>query len=331
VQVADEVPAGVRGDPTRLGQVLANLAGNAIKFTAQGSVEVRVDRVRGGQLPGHEGPDGPSMLHFAVRDTGIGLSPDQQALLFQPFTQADSSTTRRFGGTGLGLSICRQLLTLMGGEIGVFSTPGTGSTFWFRAPLPAIALDAPAAGIAPVDGGGGAPVGAAGHSPGRAVDATPDEARVADATLSQPPAPTTAAIRVLLVEDNPINQTLALALLEPLVEVVELAENGAEAVAAHARAQFDLILMDCQMPVMDGFEALARIRAAEAARGEAARRTPVVALTANALTGDRERCLAQGFDDYLSKPYALRELRAVLERWCGAGHAPTESAAATPA
>ena len=304
-------PARVRGDPVRIGQVLANLVSNAIKFTAAGRVAVRLGlatMTSAATSPGAPAtaadttPEATVALRIEVADSGIGITEEQKATLFRPFVQADASTTRRFGGTGLGLSICRELATLMHGEIGVDSVPGLGSTFWFELPLPVVAA--------------------------RAGEA---DARLADELLSQAGGDSPRAIRVLLVEDNAINQALALAILEPWVADVDVANDGGEALEAHGRTRYDLILMDCQMPVMDGFEATRRIRETEA--GDPARgRTPIVALTANALAGDREHCLSLGFDDYLSKPYVRKDMRTVLDRWCGnGGRDAGQAAPASPA
>ncbi len=276
--VAPDVPAHLWGDPGRLRQILLNLIGNALKFTERGTVVVAVTAesltVDGVQL------------RIAVTDTGIGLSPAQQARLFESFSQADDSTTRKYGGTGLGLAISRQLVVLMGGTVGVVSEPGRGSTFWFTARLaPLTAEELAAAGAA---------------SP------TPD-----GLTPSRP-------LSVLLVEDTPVNQMVGSRMLKKLGHRVELASNGAEAVAAVARGRFDVVLMDCLMPEVDGYEATTRIRAAERTG-----RIPIVALTASATLEDRERCLAAGMDDFLSKPVKLAELADTLAR---ATAADTEAA-----
>ncbi len=267
-----ESAMAVRGDPSRLRQVLTNLLSNAIKFTEAGEVVLRVttEGMQGGQR----------VLRFEVIDTGLGISDEAQANVFESFRQADGSTTRKFGGTGLGLTIARQLVHLMGGEMGLQSQLGEGSTFWFTALF--------------AEGEHHAP------SPDVQEDGlTPMRSR---------------GIHVLLAEDNVINQQVAVGLLEMFGCVVHLVQNGREAVdAVEECTHFDVVLMDCQMPEMDGFEATRRIREIESlAPG---RRIPIIALTANAMTGDRERCLDAGMDDFLSKPYKPRDLREVLERW----------------
>jgi signal transduction histidine kinase/CheY-like chemotaxis protein len=258
--VGDGVPDRVQGDPLRLRQVLLNLLGNAIKFTDRGEVELRVTSERC--------QDSSVRLHFAVRDTGIGIPADKQAQVFEAFAQEDSSTSRRFGGTGLGLSISRQLVTLMGGRIWLESAAGQGCTFHFS-----------------VDMASGDP-----HDLPAAPDSPailPTEAGNAD---------------ILLVEDNRVNQKVAIALLERRGYRVTVAENGALALelVTAPDAPFALILMDMQMPVMDGLEATRQIRSFEAAHGRP--RLPIVAMTANAMQGDRENCVAAGMDDYVSKP-----------------------------
>jgi CheY-like chemotaxis protein len=218
---------------------------------------------------------------FAVTDTGIGISQEVQACLFQPFTQADSSTTRRYGGTGLGLAICKRLVHLMGGEIGVSSEVGQGSTFWFSAPLVS-AVQANEATVAP-DAAGEAPASRS------AEDRQP----------------------ILVVDDNPINRMVAARIAERLGFIVDTAANGEDAVAAAAARRYSAILMDCQMPGLDGYEATLAIRAAE----PVGQRTPIIALTANAFAGIRDECLAAGRDDYLAKPTTVNTVAAVLDRW----------------
>jgi signal transduction histidine kinase len=273
--IGREVPAVVRGDPHRLRQLLLNLTGNAIKFTAQGEVVV--------ELSSQDETRESVELHFAVRDTGIGLSEEARQRLFQPFMQADASTTRRFGGTGLGLAICRRLVELMGGEIGVTSVEGHGSTFWFR-----LRLAKPPA-------------------PDR------DRAKSPATALTKASAISGQKLRILLVEDNAVNRKLANAQLHKLGCEVETAGNGAEALTRWRRGDLpDLIFMDCHMPKMDGFEATRKIREEEKAQSLAHIR--IIAMTANAMQGDREGCLEAGMDDYISKPVDMKELKALLNR-----------------
>jgi CheY-like chemotaxis protein len=271
LNVARGVPVWVRGDSVRLRQVLINLLGNAVKFTERGGVDFTV-----GQTPsGH--------LRFEVRDTGIGIDPSSRARLLEPFTQADASTTRRFGGTGLGLAICRQLVELMGGSLEFASEPGTGTTFWFEVALPA-ASDA---------------AGAAGN-----IRTTEEDGSDRTATgLAE-------NSRILLVDDAEINREVGRGLLESLGYQVEVASSGSEAIEAVRHSRYAAIVMDCLMPDMDGYEATRRIRAHEGP----GRHTPIVALTAAAMAGDRERCLAAGMDDYVSKPLDLDLLNAALGR-----------------
>jgi CheY-like chemotaxis protein len=226
--------------------------------------------------------DGRPVLRFEIIDTGVGVPPSVQVSLFQPFVQADSSTTRRFGGTGLGLAICRKLVELMGGDIGVTSTEGKGSSFWFNVRME----ESPSSGlfIEP------APAAAPGEE-----------------TLPNPH-----ALRVLVAEDSKVNQMVATLQLRKLGCEVEVAGNGKEALAAWERRPYDLILMDCQMPEMDGFEATRRIRALESERSLPPIR--IVAMTASALQGDREHCLEAGMDDYISKPAKFDEIRTLLHR-----------------
>ncbi len=273
------VPKQLRGDPDRLRQVFTNLIGNAIKFTPQGKVEVRVREAR-------SQPD-QVLLRFEVSDTGIGIEPAVQGDIFEPFRQADGSTTRRFGGTGLGLSICKQIVGLLRGQIGVRSAPGSGSVFWFEVPF--------ASPVAPRSAQREIP-----HSSAREAAAPGlGEARPAG--------------RLLVAEDNQINQLMAQAMLAKLGWECDLVENGREALDALREKRYAGVLMDCQMPVMDGYEATRAIRLMEQ-RAEHMPRVPIIALTAHAMEGDKEKCLEAGMDAYLSKPYSLERLQQVLDR-----------------
>ena len=272
--IAPEVAGWAVGDPGRLRQVLTNLLGNALKFTSEGAIGLEVML----QVT----PRGEEFIRFAVSDTGIGIPAHRQAALFEAFTQADGSTTRRFGGTGLGLTISRQLVKLMGGEIGLDSTPGRGSKFWFTLPL-----------VRAV--------------PPTAAEAQPREA--ADHDLLAP----SRRWRVLLVEDNLVNLKLAESILRKLDLDVTTAGNGREAVEILGQARFDLVLMDCMMPEMDGYEATGRIRTPGS--GVLDPQVPIIAMTANALEGDRLKCLEAGMDDYLSKPVRPALLRQMVAKW----------------
>ena len=407
----NEIPDAVIGDPVRLRQILLNLMGNAMKFTERGEVSVRVhclslktDRVT---------------LKYEVRDTGIGIPEETQKRLFTAFSQADGSTTRRFGGTGLGLAIVRQLVHLMGGGVGIESVPGQGSTFWFTTHLEynpkqpsedsasnrslagtrvlivddnatnrfileaqlqaweaeiisadsaAMALDLLKQAVTEgklvdlaildihmpdMDGIELARVMKADpelrtipllalssvepdSSPGQTASSNffawlrkpARQSMLRDCLLRQryasteaapitacaTPAPTVSTTRVLLAEDNPVNREVALGMLEFLGCHVDLAENGQHAVEAVSRQRYDLVFMDCQMPVLDGFAATAAIRRHEASIGTG-HHIPIIALTANAMDGDRDKCLEAGMDDYLSKPFSQEGLRAALQRW----------------
>lgn len=409
--IAPGTPLRVRGDPGRIRQVLVNLLGNAVKFTERGDVVVRV-AVRSSDA-------GTPVIGFAVSDSGVGIAPERAAHLFQPFTQADSSTTRRYGGTGLGLAISRQLVELMGGEITLQSRPGVGSTFTFALPLQAlpqpevlprptwagkrvllveshrptadhIALLLDAAGarcevasslvsvldrLSAAEGAGcdvlmlsdrvsgaaealaatllprrseaprvpvvvltslvGRPAmnGAAATLPKpvrvAALNRTLSALFCAVAPVKPAPPPTTGTRggwRLLLVEDNSINQRVALAMLARLGYRADAVANGREAVTALCRVPYDLVLMDCQMPEMDGYEATRAVRASGSPVINSA--IPIIAMTANAMQGDRERCLESGMNDYLTKPISTKSLAECLSMHLAALAKPNETPAA---
>jgi CheY-like chemotaxis protein/anti-sigma regulatory factor (Ser/Thr protein kinase) len=288
--VADRVPDCVRTDPLRLRQILMNLLSNAVKFTESGQVTVSVD-IDESAAP--SAPEAPITLRCEVTDTGVGIEPALRERLFSAFTQADSSTTRKYGGTGLGLSITKQLVELMHGQIGVSSTPGVGSTFWFTLPVQRAADRAVADSLSD---------GRRGQAIVPAADPDPDLIP--------------GLMRVLLVEDNPVNQLVARGALNSFGMSVETVSNGQQALDALAQKPYDVVLMDCHMPIMDGYEATARIREFESqGSAQGVTRVPIIGLTANTMTGDRERCLDAGMDDYLPKPYSRPELRAIVMRW----------------
>ncbi|MBN9419121.1 MAG: response regulator [Candidatus Eremiobacteraeota bacterium] len=366
-RIDPQVPDRVQGDPTRLRQVLLNLLGNAIKFTAQGQVRLEIDLLEQIANGLH--------LRLGVHDTGIGVSPEQQLRLFQAFTQADSSTTRKFGGTGLGLAIARHLCERMDGRLELDSRAGEGSTFraevWLRRgapvavealPLRVLIVDqSPSwrrglesllegrvqkiSAISPAEAGTvqsqdwevvlaeagllnrlpfthprilpmhllGKEADGGVFKPMRRSQLLAALRGEADATVSlQAPAPVLRSEgRILLVEDNLINQTIALEMLQELGHPVDLAENGREAVEMSERTPYRVIVMDCEMPEMDGYQATAAIRRRE----QNGPRTPIIAMTAYAMSGDRERCLEAGMDDYLTKPFDLSKVSQVLQRW----------------
>ncbi len=407
-----ELDAICRGDPSRLRQILVNLLGNAVKFTKRGEVVLEVSAT--------PAQDGGYSVRFEVRDTGVGISPENCARIFYPFSQADGSITRQFGGTGLGLAICKRLAELMGGEIGVESRPGAGSTFWLEIPLEGSGMSASVWKLAPTSLVGMRALIAYDNLTGRELlerqlsrwemrcqsvgsgDETLETLRAAadrgkpfdlllldgdlpdiqgdelvrtiraddgianlslvmlssvtsesgiDATdiqriLPKPvrqsdlfdavsavlghvaqrhePAPEgpedadgDTQIRILLAEDNRVSQDVVLAMLEGAAYRVEVVSDGQEALDALASRHYDVVLMDCQMPVMDGYRATAEVRRREAAE-PVERRVPIVALTAHVAEGEREKCLEAGMDDYLGKPFRQDALRAMIERWSGA-------------
>ena len=278
------LPQWVRGDLVRLRQILLNLLSNAIKFTASGKIELRAELACSRA--------NACELRFSVSDEGIGMSAEQKAKLFQPFSQAESSTARKFGGTGLGLAISKRLAELMGGAIGVESAPGQGSTFWFTIHVLGV------------------------ESSESRTTATERPVRSPTATAAcAEPAPkresSRKSARILLVDDNAINQKVALAMLKHLGYHADVASTGLEAVSAATGRAYDLILMDCMMPEMDGFEATRRLRA----HGGVCERLPIIAMTANAFTEDRDACLAAGMTDYLPKPVRQADLAKKIERW----------------
>ncbi len=314
--VAPALPEAAVGDPERLRQVLTNLLGNAIKFTDRGTIGLRAEFL---------GDTGDRIsVRFVVHDTGIGIPKDHQEKVFERFMQADNSSTRKYGGTGLGLAISKQLVELLGGSIGVESAPEAGSRFWFTA----FFGKASAADLEEL----AAPVNADSQQATPAPSSAAEMPKPAAGAVPAPAPPIgqksdgleklTAAVmgqnqRILLAEDNEINQRITLRLLQKLGLTADAVTNGREAVDAAATGRYGLILMDCQMPEMDGFEATAVIRHREGRE----RHTPICALTANAMEGDRERCLAAGMDDYISKPVSLEKLRDAMDRWVyrGAG------------
>ena len=289
-EIAPELPQGVIGDPMRLRQILVNLAANAIKFTARGAVRLRVQQ--------ESSADGGLICRFSVEDTGIGIPAQQQAAIFAPFRQGDASTARCYGGSGLGLAISAQLVALMGGRIWLDSAPGEGSTFHFT-------LRFGMTEAAWVSTPRQTPVPARIESGGQACDTRP--------------------LSVLLVEDNIVNRRLAEIVLTRRGHSVTVVDNGPDAVRAAGERYFDLVLMDLQLPGMDGIAATRAIRAAEEGGG---RHVPVLALTAHALPGVREHCLAAGMDGYLAKPLQPRELLAEVER-LGLPAGPGATAAGT--
>jgi len=274
ISVDKDLPKNVVGDVVRVRQVLINLMGNAVKFTSEGTVELAISQVS------RSGND--LRLMFSVRDTGVGIADDKQAKVFEHFTQADSSTTRSFGGTGLGLAICKQLVELMGGHIGVESELGVGSRFFF---------------ILTMKEAGEQGSGAARPAQSQ-TDVESDRAPAQD-------------LNILLAEDNPINQVFARRVLEQLGATVTLANNGQEALDLVQRQTFDMVMMDCQMPILDGYEATRRIRTL----GEEYASLPVIALTAFAMAEDRDICLAAGMNDYVTKPVDRKILEKTIGKW----------------
>jgi signal transduction histidine kinase/ActR/RegA family two-component response regulator len=283
LDVAIDAPHSLRGDPDRLRQILLNLMSNAVKFTAQGQIRLRCHRLTQ--------PGARVWLCFEVEDKGIGIDASVAADLFQPFTQADASTTRRYGGTGLGLAICQNLTDLMGGEIGFRSKLNEGTTFWVKLPFdPPLGASRAVPDHVPLEGAAGAPRAAYG-------------------------------LHVLLAEDNPVNQFVAVEMLRRLGCDVTLAQNGQQALEAAGQQPYDLIFMDCDMPVLDGYDATRAIRA-----GQGTRRVPIIAMTASAFDGERARCLAAGMDDFLAKPVRLSDFDTCIRAWHPSANAPAPEA-----
>lgn len=301
-EVAEDVPRVLCGDPHRLRQILVNLTSNAVKFTEHGTVEVKVQTKRKNNQKVRQGakdalherersriPTTDCLLEFSVRDTGIGIVREQQEQLFQPFTQADSSTTRKYGGSGLGLAITKQLVQLMGGEMTVESTPQMGSTFRFTAPFVLIQQ----------------------HQPERTPFSTEPQPRLARSSLG----------RLLLAEDDHISQEIMKEILKRSGYQVDVVATGHEVLNALECIGYDAVLMDWHMPGLDGLQTTRLIRERELRESRTARegtrvvRIPIIALTANVMAGDRERCLAAGMDDYLGKPFTMEQLLLVLNRW----------------
>jgi two-component system, sensor histidine kinase len=276
--IDDAVPKAVKADNVRIRQVLINLIGNAIKYTEQGEVSLRLTLA--------EKTSEQSLLRFEIKDTGSGIMPDKQQVIFDPFSQADNSMSRRYEGTGLGLAISKELVEAMGGHIGVQSEFGKGSLFWFT-------VRTQNTGFVPASA---------------ALDGRVTESVVRHGSEQMP--------RVLLAEDNLVNQELGRMVLESLDCEVDVAWNGREAVEAVLKKDYDLVLMDCQMPEMDGYEATVIIRQCESESRVEKRRTYIVALTANVMDGDRDLCIAAGMDDYVSKPFKPRQIQALLDRCC---------------
>lgn len=305
------LPRSIKGDPVRIRQIVLNLASNAVKFTERGAVRIEVTRLDADQLK------------ISVVDSGIGISEEQLNRMFRRFTQADSSTTRRYGGTGLGLAISKTLVELMGGTIGVHSEPGRGSTFWFTLPLlaaqpaqgeagaPATPMAGPVLVLKPelASGSTASTASAASSQASAAVPVLVDavgERSAAGAAQFIPG-------RLLLVEDNFVNQRVAVYMLAKLGHQVDLARHGREAIDMLSKSVYDLVLMDCQMPEMDGFEATRIIR--DPASTVLDHEVPVVAMTANAFPEDRARAIASGMNDFLAKPVDRLVLADMLEKW----------------
>ncbi|WP_025896671.1 ATP-binding protein [Kordiimonas gwangyangensis] len=266
----DALPRKLYGDPTRLSQIIINLANNAVKFTERGSVTITVSCT--------DRTDGKAFLNCAVTDTGIGMTEEEKGRLFQSFSQADETIARRYGGTGLGLAICKQLVEMMDGHISVESTPGVGSTFKFN-----LLLDLPEANAPQQAQTNGEPAGASVSLKGA---------------------------HILLAEDNPVNRMIALKLLDAAGIKTDVAEDGLEAVSRASATRYDAILMDLQMPGLDGTAAAAKLRETDISK-----QVPIIAMTANVSEKDRELCMKAGMNDHIPKPFKPDELYATLAKW----------------
>ncbi|MDQ1282754.1 MAG: hypothetical protein QG666_543 [Euryarchaeota archaeon] len=305
--IDSDVPLHLSGDQGKLRQIIVNLLSNAVKFTPKGKIEVHVSRISPSNEvlhPVHESDvssDGPVhcrmedcdvSLRFSVSDTGIGIPEDRVKILFSPFTQVDSSTTRKYGGTGLGLAISRQLAELMGGRIGVVSREGEGSTFWFTANFRALGM------------------GSSGSANWESKKSNfHSEKFVQKDTLEE----ADDSVRILVAEDNPINQKVAQAMIKKMGYEVDIVANGHETINALQLMPYNLVLMDCQMPEMDGLEATRRIR--QEGSMVLNPNIPIIAMTASAMSGDREKCIKAGMDDFIAKPVRKEELEEMLTEW----------------
>ncbi|RYZ82652.1 MAG: response regulator, partial [Proteobacteria bacterium] len=276
-EIDPSIPLSIMGDPGRLQQVLTNLLSNAMKFTAEGQVSVRVSKIL-------EEADSVK-IRIEVQDTGVGISEEARARLFQPFQQADNSTTRKYGGSGLGLSICRHLVERMNGEMGFESVVGEGSTFWFTASFqktqPKTEAELAEESLPTVNDNG-----------------------LSVATIGRR--------HILIAEDIPVNQIVAIRMIEKLGHVAHVVGNGQEVLNALYQADYDLILMDCHMPEMDGYEATSAIRRSTTLPNP---NILILAMTANAMKGDKERCIEVGMNDYISKPIESKSLQRTLNKW----------------
>jgi len=283
--VEPNVPSSLEGDPGRLRQVLTNLTGNAIKFTSKGGVSIKVSMINE--------TEHACMLRFDIHDTGIGIPADRQKTLFEDFVQAEESTTRNYGGTGLGLSISRQLAKLMGGEIGVESEEGKCSTFWFTAGFRKLQKYEDISQVKLTEPG----------NQSAESEQLSSHHNISESHLRETP--------ILLVEDNEVNQMVVIAILKKYGFLPDVANNGAEALTMLEKKFYQLVLMDCQMPVMDGYDTTEKIRQLNTKQSK----VPIIAMTAHAIEGDRDKCIEAGMDDYISKPVSPDKLAELVNKW----------------